>query len=87
MYDDNHTYKDHGMTHYPRDTHHDLEQAKSIPGYIEDYLIFNCECRPWYSKKMPYIVSAMFGMSWFTRQQFMENTSYAKFDLNKRIES
>jgi hypothetical protein len=65
---------------------HDLKQTKSVPGYLEDYLLVDCSCKPWYTKKGHYIASAIFGMSWFTRQQFMANTNYAKFTLEKRIE-
>jgi hypothetical protein len=33
-----------------------------------------------------YTLSALFGMSWFARKQFMENTSFASFKINKEIE-
>jgi hypothetical protein len=42
--------------------------------------------RPWYTQKGPYVISALFGMSWYTRMQFMDNTNYAKFTFEKRID-
>jgi len=82
---DNHTNRAHNMYTFPRDTEHDMEQSINIPGYVEDYLLVNGSDRPWYAKKGPYILSAVFGVSWYTRKMFMENTSYAQFTLDKTI--
>jgi hypothetical protein len=69
-----------------KDTNHEFTISEQIPGAAsaKNLLIAHQEI-PWYATPSQYLLYSLCGLSWFARQQFMSNSSFAKYEVVKSI--